>query len=77
MFMYASSLLSNANKKHIQFLQMDIDFNMSVKDLVKTLRSAFQYFMWKISSDFSSYDGPISFFAAGGNFEDTINNQNI
>jgi hypothetical protein len=45
MFMYASSLLSNANKKHIQFLQMDIDFNMSVKDLVKTLRSAFQYFM--------------------------------
>lgn len=25
--------------------QMDIDFNMSVKDLVKTLRSAFQYFM--------------------------------
>lgn len=25
--------------------QMDIDFNMSVKDLVKTLHSAFQYFM--------------------------------
>ncbi|KAJ6777355.1 SYMBIOTIC AMMONIUM TRANSPORTER [Salix koriyanagi] len=25
--------------------QMDVDFSMSVRDLVKTLRSAFQYFM--------------------------------
>ncbi|CAK7330325.1 unnamed protein product [Dovyalis caffra] len=42
----SSVLAFGTSALHVTIIaQMDIDFNMSVKDLVKTLRSAFQYFM--------------------------------
>ncbi|KAL3580332.1 hypothetical protein D5086_018167 [Populus alba] len=42
----SSVLAFGTSALHVTFIaQMDIDFNMSLKDLVKTLRSAFEFFM--------------------------------